>query len=42
MPEINQQQAFFFMPDISGFTKFINETEAKHGTHIIKACWKLS
>lgn len=36
MPEINQQQAFFFMPDISGFTKFVNETEIEHSTHLIK------
>ena len=27
MADFNQQQAFLFMPDISGFTKFVNETE---------------
>ncbi len=26
----------FFIPDISGFTKFINETEIEHSQHIIK------
>ncbi len=36
MAEFNQQQAFLFMPDISGFTKFINETEIEHSTHIIQ------
>lgn len=32
----NQQQAFLYMPDISGFTKFINETEIEHSAHIIQ------
>ena len=27
--------ALFFIPDISGYTKFINETEINHSTHII-------
>jgi len=27
--------AFFFIPDISGFTKFVNETELLHSKHII-------
>jgi len=29
------QKALYFMPDISGFTKFVNNTEIEHGTHII-------
>jgi hypothetical protein len=29
------QSALFFIPDISGYTKFINETEISHSTHII-------
>ena len=29
------QSALFFIPDISGYTKFINETEINHSTHII-------
>lgn len=36
MSNISQQQAFLFMPDISGFTKFIGETEIQHSTHIIQ------
>ncbi len=36
MPEVAQQQAFFFMQDISGFIKFITETEIKHNTQLIK------
>ena len=27
--------AFIFMPDISGFTRFVNETDIIHSTHII-------
>lgn len=29
------QKALYFMPDISGFTKFVNNTEIEHGIHII-------
>lgn len=36
MAESIQQKAFLFMPDISGFTKFVNETEIEHSTHIIR------
>ncbi len=36
MPDKNQQEAFLFMPDISGFTNFINDTETEHSTHIIR------
>lgn len=36
MSDSSQQQAFLFMPDISGFTKFIGETEIEHSTHIIQ------
>lgn len=36
MPHTNQQHAFLFIPDISGFTKFIGETEIEHSSHIIQ------
>jgi hypothetical protein len=36
MSHTNQQQAFLFMPDITGFTKFIGETEIEHSSHIIQ------
>ncbi len=29
------KKALYFMPDISGFTKFVNNTEIEHGIHII-------
>ncbi|MGM5469714.1 DUF2652 domain-containing protein [Flavobacteriaceae bacterium LMO-SS05] len=29
------QKAIYFMPDISGFTKFVNNTEVEHSIHII-------
>lgn len=29
------QKALYFMPDISGFTKFVNTTEVEHSIHII-------
>jgi hypothetical protein len=32
---IDVQPALIFIPDISGFTKFINEVEIDHSTHII-------
>jgi len=30
------QNALIFIPDISGFTKFVNETEISHSQHIIQ------
>ena len=30
-----ENSAFIFIPDISGFTKFITQTEIKHSNHII-------
>jgi hypothetical protein len=33
-PEV--KQALLFMPDISGFTKFVNETEIMHGQQIVQ------
>src|SRR5436853_17042 len=30
------QKALLFMPDISGFTQFVNETEIIHSQHIVK------
>ncbi len=35
MPTANQQHAFLYMPDISGFTQFVTETEIEHSAHII-------
>jgi len=35
------QNTFFFIPDISGFTKFINETEISHSSHIIRELLEL-
>jgi hypothetical protein len=32
----NAGEVLFFIPDIGGFTKFINETEIRHSQHIIK------
>ncbi|MEQ8302024.1 MAG: DUF2652 domain-containing protein [Cyclobacteriaceae bacterium] len=29
------KQSFLFIPDISGFTEFVNSTEIEHGQHII-------
>jgi hypothetical protein len=29
------EKAFFFIPDIGGFTRFLNETEILHSSHII-------
>ena len=29
------EKALYFMPDISGFTKFVNNTGIEHGIHII-------
>ncbi len=28
-------KSFLFLPDISGFTKFVQTTEAEHGQHVI-------
>jgi predicted nucleic-acid-binding protein len=30
------QKALYFIPDISGFTRFVNETEIEHSIHIIE------
>ena len=30
------QQALLFIPDISGFTRFVNDTEIAHSQHIIE------
>ena len=35
------KNTFFFIPDISGFTKFINETEISHSQHIIQEMLEL-
>ena len=35
------EKAIFFMPDISGFTKFVNSTELEHGIHIISELLEL-
>lgn len=32
---INSDQSFLFIPDITGFTEFVNATEIQHGQHII-------
>lgn len=31
----SSEQTLLFIPDISGFTKFVNETEISHSEHII-------
>ena len=36
MSTTNQQNAFLYMPDISGFTQFVTETEIEHSAHIIQ------
>jgi hypothetical protein len=33
---MENQQGLIFIPDISGFTKFVNETEIEHSQHIIR------
>jgi hypothetical protein len=33
---MNMQQGLIFIPDISGFTQFVNTTELKHSQHIIR------
>lgn len=40
--ESNEKQlALLFVPDISGFTKFVHETEISHSTHIISELLEL-
>ena len=34
-------KALYFMPDISGFTKFVNNTELEHSIHIISELLEL-
>src|SRR5262245_57102919 len=34
-------ETLFFIPDIGGFTKFVNETEISHSQHIIKELLEL-
>lgn len=29
------QKALYYMPDFSGFTNFVNNTEVEHSIHII-------
>ena len=36
MSKDNDQKGLLYIPDISGFTKFINDTEIEHSQHIIK------
>ncbi len=33
---MNENQALIFIPDISGFTRFVTETEIQHSQHIIE------
>lgn len=35
------QKALYFMPDISGFTNFVNHTEVEHSVHIISELLEL-
>ncbi len=35
------QKALFFIPDISGFTNFVNNTELEHSIHIISELLEL-
>src|SRR6266404_2775774 len=35
MRSMLQQEGFIFMPDISGFTRFVNSVELEHSRHII-------
>ena len=37
MEQASAGNVLFFIPDISGFTKFVSETEIGHSQHIIKA-----
>jgi len=32
---IKSDQSFLYIPDITGFTEFVNTTEIQHGQHII-------
>jgi len=36
MPNSHTQPSLIFIPDISGFTKFVSETELSHSQHIIR------
>lgn len=36
MSDIDQKNSVIFIPDISGFTKFVNDTEISHSQHIIQ------
>ncbi len=33
---MSDDNALIFTPDISGFTRFVNETEIQHSQHIIE------
>jgi hypothetical protein len=35
------EKAIYFMPDITGFTNFVNNTEVEHGVHIISELLEL-
>ena len=35
MRSMLQQEGFIFVPDISGFTQFVNSVELEHSRHII-------
>ncbi len=37
MEQASAGKVLFFIPDISGFTKFVAETEITHSRYIIKA-----
>lgn len=34
-PEIMNNQVFYFIPDISGFSQFVENTAIEHSIHII-------
>lgn len=38
---MSNSQSFIFLPDISGFTEFVNRTEVEHSSHIIKELLEL-
>ena len=38
---IKSEQSFLFIPDITGFTEFVNATEIQHGQHIISELLEL-
>ena len=41
MATANPDNILFFIPDISGFTKFVTETEVSHSQHIIQELLEL-